>query len=61
LDSAWTPVAITLRSAARGGPGFLPGGGGRGHGHLDAASSGGATPGDLTAGGDGFGVTYAVS
>jgi hypothetical protein len=61
LDSAWTPVAITLRSTARGGPGFLPGGnGGRGHGHLDAATAGGATPGALTATGDGFGVTYAA-
>jgi hypothetical protein len=61
LDAAWTPVAITLRASARGGPGgFLPGGGGpgRGRGGLEPASSGGATPGALTASGDGFGVTY---
>jgi hypothetical protein len=64
LDAAWTPVAITLRATARGGPGgFLPGAGGAGAGPgrgrgVDLPSSGGATPGALIATGDGFGVTY---
>jgi Peptidase A4 family len=66
LDAAWTPVAITLRASARDGAGpggFLPGAGGggaapgRGRG-VDPPSSGGATPGALTATSDGFGVTY---
>jgi hypothetical protein len=61
LDAAWTPVAITLRATTRGGGpgGFLPGDGGPGRGRgVDLPSSGGATPGALTATGDGFGVTY---
>jgi hypothetical protein len=63
LDAAWTPVAITLRATGRGGPGgLLPGsdagGPGRGRGAIEPASSGGATPGTLTASGDGFGVVY---
>lgn len=61
LDPAWTPVAITLRATARGGPGGFPpgagGGPGRGRG-VDLPSSGGATPTAPTATGDGFTVTY---
>lgn len=61
LDSAWTPVVITLSQAARRGPGFLPGRDGPGAGRSLTASTGGATPGALTATGDGFPVAYAAA
>jgi hypothetical protein len=63
LDSAWTPVAITLSPTAGGGPGFLRGGGPGGPGrfnHVGTSTAGTATPGALSATGDAFTVTYAV-
>jgi hypothetical protein len=63
IDSAWTPVAITLSPTAGGGPGFLRGGGPGGPGRfhqVGTSSAGTATPGALSATGDAFTVSYAV-
>ncbi|WP_445148770.1 hypothetical protein [Baekduia sp. Peel2402] len=52
-DDAWTTVAITLRSRARGGPGVL-----RSREDFGNAASGGAAPGALDETGSAFDVAF---